>query len=227
MGDFKRLVENDIDLKQEERDLGGNPRGINMEIIDKELGDWFNIIQRCLNNTTSRTMSYIPRPKESDLLKALHMAYNRIRNNLMTPEIRTQILFLQEELKRENIRLFNEKWEEMICKLQAKIKDPKMFWDGIRRLMGGKNTTLPTYVYDEQGGKITEKEAKLDRFIEVWKNIFKITDEENANFDLTNEQLVTNFIEENEHRIEPYQLANRNRLNNNDPLTKELTYNEI
>ena len=26
----------------------------------------------------------------------------------------------------------------MICKLQAKIKDPKMFWDGIRRSMGGK-----------------------------------------------------------------------------------------
>ena len=87
--DFKRLVENDIDVKQEERDLGGNPRGINMEIIDKELGDWFNIIQQCLNNATpNRTLSYIPHPKESDLLKALHIAYNKIRNNLMTPEIR-------------------------------------------------------------------------------------------------------------------------------------------
>ena len=102
-----------------------------------------------------------------------------------------------------------------------------MFWDGIRRLMGGKSTTLPTYVYDEQGDKITEKEAKLDRFIEVWKNIFKISDERNDNFDLTNEQLVTNFIEANKHRIKPYQFANRNRLNNNDPLTKELPYNEM
>ena len=226
--EFKRLVENYIDVKQEERDLGGNRRGINMEIIDKELGNWFNIIQRCLNNTTpNRMLSYIPHPKESDLLKALHMAYSRIRNNLMTPEIRIQILYLQDELKRENIRFFNEKWEEMICKLQAKTKDPKMFWDGIRRLMGGKSITLPTYVYDEQGGKMPEKEAKLDRFIEVWKNIFKISDEESANFDLTNEQLVTNFIEANKHRIEPYQFANRNRLNNNDPLTKELTYNEM
>ena len=61
----------------------------------------------------------------------------------------------------------------------------------------------------------------------MWKNIFKISDEENANFDLTNEQLVKNFIEANKHRIEPYQFANRNRLNNNDLLTKELTYNEM
>ena len=98
--DFKKLAENDIDVKQAERDLVGNPRGINMEIIDNELGNWFNIIQRCLNNTIpNRTLSYIPHPKESDLLKALHMAYNRIRNTLMTPEIKTQILFRQGELK--------------------------------------------------------------------------------------------------------------------------------
>ena len=173
--DFKRLVENDIDVKQEERDLRGNLRGINMETIDKELDDWFNIIQQCLNNATpNRTLNYILHPKESDLLKVLYMTYNRIRSNLMAPEKRIQILFLQNELKRENSRLFNEKWDEMKCKFQARTKDSKKFWDGIRRMMGGKSTTLPTTVYDEKGDKIIENGAKLNKFIEVWKNIFKI-----------------------------------------------------
>ena len=39
---------------------------------------------------------------------------------------------LQEEIRNENLQLYNEKWSEAISKLQSIYKDPKLFWSDIR-----------------------------------------------------------------------------------------------
>ena len=135
--------------KNGENNLHGNPRNINKEVIDKELQDWFRAITKNLNATTpNRTVSYIPHPKESDLLKTLHLAYQQVKNYIYcTPEIRLQILFLQGEIKTENKRLFDGKWEELIRKMEINRKDPKKFWESMRKLMGGRGNITPAYVY--------------------------------------------------------------------------------
>ena len=41
-------------------------------------------MKRIAEETPMTTIKYLPYPKESDLLKALQIAYNQIKNNLMT-----------------------------------------------------------------------------------------------------------------------------------------------
>ena len=73
---IKHNIENDMVEKHRERDLTGNPRDIDIPIIDDELKDWFRIIvNRIEEGTPKKSISYTPHPKESDLLKALQMAY--------------------------------------------------------------------------------------------------------------------------------------------------------
>ena len=226
---FKENTERDMNSKCDERDLSGNPRGVNKDVIDKELLDWYNIIKVRLDESTpSRSLQYAPHPRESDLLKALQMAYQQIKNTVvLTPAIRQRTIFLQAEIKTENIRLYNEMWDGLINKIEIDRRDPKKFWDRIRRLFGGRSSGVPLYIWDELGNKITEGDGKLGRFKEVWERVFTISDEENQEFDQVNERRVMRFLEENNHRMRPYQVANRNRLDPNNPLTRPLTLGEM
>ena len=226
---FKRSTENDIRRKMAERDLSGNPRGINKDIIDGGLVSWYNIVKtRLEENTPQKNLIFAPHPRESDLLKALQMAYNQIRTAaLVTPDVRRRLLFLQQEIKIENLRLHDEMWDRLINSTDINRRDPKKFWEKIRRLMGGKNNGIPSYIWDEDGNKITEEDKKLERFKEVWEKIFTISEEDNKEFDRANEIRVLSFLADNEYRMQPYQTANKNRLDPNNPLTKPLTLNEM
>ena len=57
--------------------------------------------------------------------------------------------------------------------------------------------------------------------------MFKISEEDNTNFDQENDRRVNQYLRENSYRTKPYHLANLNRLNENDPLTKPLTYMDM
>ena len=82
--------------------------------------------------------------------------------------------------------------------------------------MGSSGDTTPAYVYDQNGTKIAQAEEKLRRFKDIWVDIFRISKEENANFYVENERMVTNYLEEN-----------INRLDANNPLTKTLKYTQM
>ena len=226
---FKTSTENDIRRKAAERDLSGNPRGIDKDIIDEQLVGWYNIIKtRLEENTPKKNLSYVPHPRESDLLKALQMAYNQIKTAaIITPDTRRQLLFLQQEIKTENLRLSKIMWDRLVNSIDISRRDPKKFWDKFRQLVGGKKSGIPSYILDEDGSKITEEDKKLERFKGVWEKIFTISEEDNREFDHANEIRILRFLADNNYRMQPYQTANRNRLDSNNPLTKPLTMNEM
>ena len=126
---FRVNTENDIRRKIAERDLSGNSRGIDKDIIDGELVSWYNIIKtRLEENTPKKTLSFAPHPRESDLLKALQMAYNQIRAAaIVTPDIQRRLLFLQQEIKIENLRLYDEMWDRLVNSIDISRHDPKKF----------------------------------------------------------------------------------------------------
>ena len=110
--------------KKEERDLKVNYRDITRNKIDKEISDWNNsIMKRIDEETPTTTIRYLPHPKESDLLKALQIAHNQIKNNLTTAEQRVLLRHIQKEIKIENLRLFDEAWERMINRLEIDQKE--------------------------------------------------------------------------------------------------------
>ena len=210
------------------RNLKIQYRDITKDIIDGEIESWMDIIKRRIDEETpTTTLKYLPHPRESDLLKTLLMAYNVLKNNAFTIEQREQTRTLQEQIKLENIRLYDECWEELIEKLDIDSRDDKKFWDQVRRLMGGKGSGPASYVWGDNREKLFDDESKLNRFRVVWQDIFKITEEENANYDTAHEERIMNYLEENYYRTQPYHLANLNRLNNEDPLTKPLQYFEM
>ena len=155
------------------------------------------------------------------------MAYNQIKHSIWTPGFRQNIIYLQEEIKSENNRLHNKMWEKLINKLEVNRKDPKKFWLDIWRLMGGKNNTMPPYIWGANQERITEEYKKMELFVDTWQSIFTISPEDNREFNLNNEIRVNDYLRENSHRMRPYPKANKNRLDNNDPLTKPLSLWEM
>ena len=90
--------------------------------------------------------------------------------------------------------------------------------------MGGRDSGPASYVWGNNREKLFDDDSKLNRFKVVCQDIFKITEEENVNYDIAHEERIMNYLAENYLRSQPYRLANLNRLNNEDPLTKPLQY---
>ena len=181
--------------KKEEHDLKGNYRDIRRNKIDKEISDCNdNIMKRIDEEMPTTAVKYLLHPKESGLLKALQIACNQMRNNLMMAEQRAVLRLLEEEIKTENLRLFDEAWERLISKTEIDRKDPKKFWGQIHRLLGGKGSGPAAYLWGTNREKIYDDNKKLERYKEDWEKIFEITPEENREYDLAHERTVTNYM---------------------------------
>jgi len=61
-------------------------------------------------------------------------------------------------------------------------KDPKTFWNKIKRLKGNDTPTSP-YLLNPQNEKIYEDAEKEKLYNTFWSKAFKISDEENLDFD--------------------------------------------
>ena len=187
----KVKLREDMETKNNARNLKTQYRDVTKDIIDDEIESWMITIKsRIDEETPTTTLKYLPHPRESDLLKTLLMAYNILKHNAGTTEQNEQIRMLQEEIKLENIRLYDECWERLIKKLDIDSRDPKKFWDQVRRLMGGEGNGPLSYVWGDNRGKLYDDESKLIRFRVVWQDIFKITEEENADYDTVHEKRI-------------------------------------
>ena len=80
---------------------------------------------------------------------------------------------------------------------------------------------------DNNNRRCYTDEEKLVLYNKTWKNISRITPEENAKFDPINEEVVTNFIHNNYHRTVPFDTAYLNRLDGQNYLTKPITVSNI
>ena len=206
-----------------------NRRNIDKVTIDKEVKSWTEVVKKRIDeDTPQKANQYIPHPKDSDYLKLLQGLYIQIKNNMLNQENRILRRNIQEAIKTENLRLFDENWNNIIKKTELHKKDPQKFWESMRRLMGEKANGPPAYAWNNNKEKIYDEQEKLEIFKTTWENkIFQITAEENEEFDRDNERVVSEFLEENNYRTKPYDKANLNRLDNNNPLTRPITEFDI
>ncbi len=75
------------------------------------------------------------------------------------------------------------------------------------------------------------KEVKRRRsklfYIHTWQDIFKITQEENANYDRETEQEVEEYLNNNPGKVRTYEKSNINRLQGDDSIDTRITSREI
>ena len=127
---------------------------------------------------------------------------------------REQIIMIrniQEEIKNESIRLNTEVWNTRIKNLKDIYNNPAKFWKDVQKLMGGKAKHVP-YIIDNRGNKLYDSREKEPKFREIWGNIFKISQEENQNFDQINERHVLRYLQRHEFETLPYQHIDSDRL---------------
>ena len=178
-----------------------------------------------------KTTKTLPHNKENILIKECTFYFNRLMNDASvfgwTRENLDRYKTLKNIIIKENVRLFNEKWEQTIKKTEEFHKyDPAKFWRSINTAMGGQSNTTP-YLTDINNRKIYSAKDKIQLFKQYWENVFKISDMENQSFDQTTDQLVNNYVNQNLADINPYQTADLNRLRDNDPLLKPFTVGDI
>ena len=126
----------------------------------------------------------------------------------------------------ESQKINAEFWNNKIENININYRDPKRFWEDIKKMQGSSKTS-PPYLVDEQNRKIKETEGKEELFRNTWQNILRISDEENRSFDMQHEDNINRYINDNRYRLKPYQLANLNRLDENNYLTKPIKTEDI
>ena len=87
--------------------------------------------------------------------------------------------------------------------------------------MGNKDILAP-YLTKPDGGKVYTDQNKLKLYHEIWTNIFKISEDENRNFDPINERRVNETLRNNTERIQPYLTSDLSRLLEDDPLLRPM-----
>ncbi len=83
------------------------------------------------------------------------------------------------------------------------------------------------YLKDSEGNKYYTNKEKCKLFENTWKDAFRITEEEEINFDNLQSEHIDAYINVNNNRINPYERVDLNRLEKNNYYTKGVTEEEI
>lgn len=71
------------------------------------------------------------------------------------------------------------------------------------------------------GRMIKDNKEKEETFKEIWENIFRITEDENLNYDVTKEREVEDYINENINQCQLYINSNISNVNQRNRLTTD------
>ena len=77
-------------------------------------------------------------------------------------DTRRQIQQIQQAIIDENIRIYNEKWSQIIDNLEIKYNEPKIFWNKIKHLMGGSREGLCQLIWGSNNEKLYKKEEQIN-----------------------------------------------------------------
>lgn len=207
-------------------DLDGRPA----TEIDYELSNWYLATDRAIkNNIPTTKYKTLPHPAMNNEIRRAIQTYNTVRQhaeiNGWSPAARNLIKTLQNNLQQEFRQMRDDHWNNLITSVDNQYKHPDKFWASIKRLMGSDNEQTK-YLLDPNGRKLTTAEDQATEFKRVWGRIYRITENENADFCTENEASVRAYLANtNDHR--PYETILLNRLRPDYYLTKPITYHEV
>ena len=199
--------------------------------IDQEINKWFENIKNAIDQAIPKVSTVtLPHPKITETQKLLQYRFRKVKTLVekygWNRPMRQLYFQLQNELRDEVSQAYYQNWEELIQKTQSLYKEPKLFWNNIKRIMGGKSTDIP-YLINERGEKIYNKKERAELFRKYWEQIFRISPEENREFDINNEIRVNNFLNSNRRRIRSHETSDLKRLIEADSLIKPVQLYEI
>ena len=185
--------------------------------------EWMRVIEAGMRSSIpTRNVRYINHPKMSDFLKLLEQMYTNMQNSRYNANARDfyhHIKWIQEQIGIESNKIDREYWQGKIKELSDLYGDQPMFWSRLKIMYCLFNTV--------NNRKCITGPEKRSLFNHTWREIFRITEEENSKFDDGNETVVENFLSNNEGRTRPYNNADLSKLNENIYLTRRITRRNI
>ena len=217
---YKNIIENQTEII--------NMNNKTQEEIDEEIKIWMETIIKAADESIPKNkVNFLIKPNNSDMLKLLTNQYRQLLAlqswNINQLNI---IRNIQHQIKTESLRLYTEMWSSKITKLQEIYRDPKEFWAQVRRLMGSGQAE-PPYIINNAGEKLHTNEEKETEFRHIWKNVFRITPEDNVLFDMRHENYVNNYVNAHDFEITPFEKTDYDRLDNDNYLIRPITNSDI
>ncbi len=201
------------------------------EQVEEEMKSWMSNIKYSMDKSIPKSnIKRVYQTRITPQIRALERAYNNLReiadiNGLSINNYREFIRIrqdLRDECKREN----NKNWENSIDNIIKVSGDNKAFWQKIKQLKGNSSTHT-NYLVDDQGKKYYTDAEKCITMENTWKNIFRISEEEEAAFDPQHSRHIDSYIKIHNNRITPYNNTDISRLSNACIYTRPVDNEEI
>ncbi len=150
-------------------------------------------------------------------IKLLEHQYQSLQQNALrngwTNEHYREHIRIRNELREKCKENYNLNWENKLKDLMNHSKNSKEFWNKFKTLKG-KNVAYVNYMKDSERNKYYSDKEKCDLFEKTWRDIFRITEDEEAKFDRNHADHIDSYININLERTTSYPYSNLNRLNN-------------
>ncbi len=206
------------------------PEG-DIEKIDRKLEKWYTIMDKAMNMAIPKTKSRtLAKPIINNKIRHIQKAFQRLhRIGTYTGwNIRKYNAYkhLKQRLVSESRQCHYTNWQNNLQYLIDNHKQPKQFWKKLKELKSHPNRT-PTYLSDDQNNKIFDNKNKEKVFRDIWEKVFKISEEENLDFDEEHEELVHQYLRDNIHRTQPFETIDHQRYNEDRYLERKIRIDEL
>ena len=156
--------------------------GQTIQSIDTALANWYDVLLNAKNRHIPKvTHRSIPHHQSSHLLQTLTIAagaaWREGERGGWSPHLYHHLKTLQRQIIAESQRLHHESWSKLMVDLAAKYPVQRDWYRQLRLLMG--TTRSAPYLLD-QGRKVTCAEEKERLLSTYWRDIWRITPEEDA-----------------------------------------------
>ncbi len=201
------------------------------EQIENATLNWIQTIKNAMELAIPKSnYQYTYQLKITEDIRNLEAQYRNLKTNAevfgWTIDSYREQQRIKTELRERCKEAYDKNWEDKIKDISENSKNSKDFWNKIKTLKG-KNTTQTNYLKDEEGNKYYSDKEKCQLMEKTWKNVFRITEEEENLFDKTHSDHIDRYINIFNNRTKPFPTANTNRLNVDTNYTKEITLEEI
>ena len=220
---FKQILERKITIK--------TLNNYNIEQIEEEMNDWINTVKETMDKTIPKT-TYIPTYQtiSTPQIRQLEQLYNTLRSNAETNgwtyERYRQHTDIRHQLRELCIEAHNKTWENNINHTIQISNDAKAFWNKIK-LLKGNSSARTNYLQDSDGNKYFSEKEQCNIMERIWRDVFRITEDEEQTFDANHSQHIDLYIQENIQRTKPFDSTDVSRLDNNNFHIRPITLEEI
>ena len=198
--------------------------------IDRALNSWYNTIESAMNQTMPTiAQTTTQKPITSPLLKYIQHQHTLLQQMSQihgwTYQNYCRHRMLKTMLGNESKRIRNQNWTNIMEKTALRYKDPKSFWKNIKNLKGNK--TAYTDYLQVNNIKLTNDKDKENAHRSLWQEVFKISPQENLEFDRDKEAEVEGYLTHNETNTVAFERSDLNRLQGANYIDTLITKEEM